>query len=286
GCGDRERGRVRARSGPGRARRRPVGALRRAGWPGRAVAPRRRGPRASGRLHRPHRRRDLRQGGLGPRAALLRGALAANEMRRVFLGVDCGTQSTKVVLRDPATGAVVAVGRAPHELIERDDGTREQDPAWWIDALRSAVRDAVRGEQFDIGGIGVSGPQHGLVCLDRSDRPVRAAKLWNDTTTARECVELTEALGGESRGLELVGNLMLPGYTAPKIPWPRALEPDVAARTVRMCLPHDYLNLWLTAQFVTEFGDASGTAYFDIRARRYSEKVLAAIDNRRDWTRT
>ena len=94
-------------------------------------------------------------------------------MRRVFLGIDCGTQSTKVVLRDPASGEVIAVGRAPHELVERDDGTREQDPAWWIDALRAAVRDALHGERFEIGGIGVSGQQHGLVCLDRDDRPVR-----------------------------------------------------------------------------------------------------------------
>src|SRR5881397_738153 len=207
-------------------------------------------------------------------------------MRRVFLGVDCGTQSTKVVLRDGVTGGVVAVGRAPHELIERDDGTREQDPAWWIDALRIAVRDATRGERFDIGGIGVSGQQHGLVCLDQSDRPVRAAKLWNDTTTARECAELTRTLGGESRVLELTGNLLLPGYTAPKIAWLARHEPDAYARTARMCLPHDYLNLWLTGMFVTEFGDASGTAYFDVRARRYSDAVLAAIDPTRDWTRT
>jgi xylulokinase len=207
-------------------------------------------------------------------------------MRRVFLGVDCGTQSTKVVLRDPATGAVVAVGRAPHELVERDDGTREQDPAWWIDALGAAVRDAVRGERFDIGGIGVSGQQHGLVCLDRSDRPVRAAKLWNDTTTARECAELTRKLGGDRRVQELTGNRLLSGYTAPKITWLAAHEPDAYARTVRMCLPHDYLNLWLTGAFVTEAGDASGTAYFDIRARRYSEAVLAAIDAKRDWAHT
>ena len=207
-------------------------------------------------------------------------------MRRVFLGVDCGTQSTKVVLRDGVTGGVVAVGRAPHELIERDDGTREQDPAWWIDALRIAVRDATRGERFDIGGIGVSGQQHGLVCLDQSDRPVRAAKLWNDTTTARECAELTRTLGGESRVLELTGNLLLPGYTGPKIAWLATHEPDAYARTVRMCLPHDYLNLWLTGEFITEAGDASGTAYFDVRARRYSDAVLAAIDATRDWTRT
>jgi len=207
-------------------------------------------------------------------------------MRRVFLGIDCGTQSTKVVLRDAATGEVVAVGRAPHELVERDDGTREQDPRWWIDALRVAVRDAVRGERYEIAGIGVSGQQHGLVCLDDRDRPVRPAKLWNDTTTAHECDELTRKLGGESRVLHLVGNLILPGYTAPKIAWLAAHEPDAYTRTVRMCLPHDFLNLWLTGEFITEAGDASGTAYFDVRARRYSEPVLDTIDDRRDWKRT
>ena len=207
-------------------------------------------------------------------------------MRRVFLGVDCGTQSTKVVLRDPATGAVIALGRAPHELVERDDGTREQDPAWWIAALSAAARDAMRGERFDIGGIGVSGQQHGLVPLDRNDRPVRAAKLWNDTTTARECAELTRKVGGGERVRELTGNLFLPGYTAPKIVWLAAHEPEAYARTARMCLPHDYLNLWLTGEFVTEAGDASGTAYFDVRARRYSDAVLAAIDGARDWERT
>src|SRR4029077_14868465 len=92
-------------------------------------------------------------GSWAPRAARMRGhsrsAITqvgnAQRMRRVFLGIDCGTQSTKVVLRDPDTGEIVSLGRAPHELIERDDGTREQDPKWWIDALRTAVRDALRG---------------------------------------------------------------------------------------------------------------------------------------------
>jgi xylulokinase len=207
-------------------------------------------------------------------------------MPRVFVGIDCGTQSTKVVLRDPDTGAVVAVGRAPHELIERADGTREQDPEWWIDALRIAMRDLLRGQRVDVAGIGVSGQQHGLVCLDGRDHPVRPAKLWNDTTTVHECDELTRKLGGATEALRLVGNLILPGYTAPKIAWLAAHEPDAYARTARMCLPHDYLNLWLTGEFITEAGDASGTAYFDVRARRYSEAVLGAVDATRDWTRT
>ena len=204
----------------------------------------------------------------------------------MFLGVDCGTQGTKAVLRDPATGAIAAIGRAPHELVARDDGTSEQDPAWWIAALRIAVRDAMRSERFEIGGIGVSGQQHGLVCLDAHGRPVRAAKLWNDTTTAREAMDLTAKLGGRDRVLALTGNLLFAGYTAPKIAWLAAHEPDAYARTARMCLPHDYLNLWLTGRFVTEPGDASGTAYFDVRARRYSDDVLAALDDRRDWAAT
>src|SRR5437870_5164476 len=178
-------------------------------------------------------------------------------------------------------------GRAAfRERTERDDGTREQEPAVWIAALGTAIRDALRGQQFAIEGIGASGQQHGLVALDVADRPVRAAKLWNDTTTTHECAILTEKLGGNDRVLELTGNLLLPGYTAPKIAWLAAHEPDEYARTARMCLPHDYLNLWLTGEFVTEPGDASGTAYFDVRTRRYSQVVLAAIDDRRDLVRT
>src|SRR5947208_664146 len=138
----------------------------------------------------------------------------------------------------------------------------------------------------EVAGIGVSGQQHGLVCLDADGDPVRPAKLWNDTTTAAECVALTERLGGPGRVLALTGNTFLPGYTAPKVEWLRTHEPERYARTKRMCLPHDYLNLWLTGEYVTEPGDASGTAYFDVRSREYSGAVLGAIDDVRDWHAT
>ena len=202
-------------------------------------------------------------------------------MRRAFLGIDCGTQSTKVVLVDAKSLQPKVIGQAPHQLIERDDGTREQEPTEWIGALIAAARAIPR--DVEIAGIGVSGQQHGLVCLDADGEPVRPAKLWNDTTTAAECVALTERLGGPGRVLALTGNTFLPGYTAPKVEWLRTHEPERYARTKRMCLPHDYLNLWLTGEYVTEPGDASGTAYFDVRSREYSGAVLGAIDDVRDW---
>src|SRR5919201_3202675 len=206
--------------------------------------------------------------------------------RRAFLGVDCGTQSTKVLLVDADSEAVLGTGRAAHDLVERLDGTREQSPQWWLDTLTAAAREALlaAGSSVEVAGIGVSGQQHGLVCLDDADRPVRPAKLWNDTTTAPECDLLTERVGGLDAALRLTGNAFLPGYTAPKVLWLKEHEPQAYARTRRMCLPHDFLNLWLTGAFVTEAGDASGTAYFDVCERQYSRPVLDALDTERDWS--
>jgi D-xylulose kinase len=203
--------------------------------------------------------------------------------RRAFLGIDCGTQSTKALLLDPE-GEILAVGRADHDLIEASDGTREQEPRWWTEAAVTAVRAALAAAGgVEVGGIGVSGQQHGLVALDANDQPVRPAKLWNDTSTTAEAQALTDALGGESAVLALTGNLFLPGYTAPKVAWLRDHEPDRYAASRRFCLPHDYLNLWLTGTYATEPGDASGTAYVDARSRSYSRQVLAALDDERDW---
>ena len=204
--------------------------------------------------------------------------------RRAFLGIDCGTQSTKALLVDASSEDVLGLGRAAHELVERPDGTREQHPDWWVAALQAAVREAgSQADSLEVAGIGVSGQQHGLVCLDDHDKPVRPAKLWNDTTTAPECDVLTDQVGGVEAALSLTGNTFLPGYTAPKVLWLRTRQPHAYAAARRLCLPHDYLNLWLTGTYATEPGDASGTAYFDVRRRQYSAPVLAAMDPDRDW---
>ena len=204
--------------------------------------------------------------------------------RACFLGIDCGTGSTKALLLDAADGNVVAVRSSPHPIDARLDGTSEQDPAEWPRAVTSAVQAVLEAAgPVSVRGIGVSGQQHGLVALGDDGMAVRPAKLWNDTTTVEECAILTDAVGGLDAALALTGNRFLTGYTAPKVLWLRRHEPDRYAAARRFCLPHDYLNLWLTGEFVTEPGDASGTAYFDVRRRDYSNEVLRAIDAERAW---
>ncbi|MGV6477666.1 xylulokinase [Azotobacter vinelandii] len=198
----------------------------------------------------------------------------------MYLGVDCGTQGTKVVILDPERGRVRGEGYAPHELIATADGRREQQPAWWTAAFQAAWRQALAQSGIDgraIRAIGVSGQQHGMVVLDGAGEVIRPAKLWCDTETAAQNAELLDRLGGERGSLERLGLVLATGYTLSKLLWLRQREPEAFARIAHVLLPHDYLNYWLTGTLASEYGDASGTGYFDIRTRRWTPEVLELV---------
>lgn len=198
----------------------------------------------------------------------------------MYIGVDCGTQSTKVVVLDVGGGRILSEASRPHRLDEGPNGRREQSPADWLAAFREAFVDATEKAAIDtwaIRAIGVSGQQHGMVALDADDQPVHPAKLWCDTETAAHNAALIERLGGEAGCLDTLGLVVQTGYTASKLAWLRDRHPEAYTRIATLMLPHDYLNFWLTGERVTEAGDASGTGYFDTRTRRWHEAVFARI---------
>jgi len=203
-------------------------------------------------------------------------------MRTLVIGVDSGTQSTKALVVDANNGKVLASAAEAYELIpDLPPGAKEQHPETWREATASAIRKALRQAKAtgaEIKAIGVSGQQHGFVPLDKSGQVIRPAKLWCDTSTIAECDEITEKLGGAKKTIRALGNLVLPGFTAPKILWLKNHEPKNFARLATVLLPHDYLNFWLTGEKVMEYGDASGTALLDVRNRKWSEATLNAID--------
>jgi xylulokinase len=203
-------------------------------------------------------------------------------MRTLVIGIDSGTQSTKVLVVDTREGKVVASAAQEYDLIRGlPPGAKEQHPHTWREATASAIRRALRQAKAsgsEVKAIGVSGQQHGFVPLDRAGEVIRPAKLWCDTSTAHECNEITEKLGGLKKAISLMGNAVLPGFTASKILWLKKHEPRNYQRLATVLLPHDYLNFWLTGQRVMEYGDASGTALLDVRKRTWCQQVLNAID--------
>ncbi|MBM3695467.1 MAG: xylulokinase [Actinobacteria bacterium] len=194
-------------------------------------------------------------------------------------GVDCSTQSTKVLVVDAETGAVVAQGRASHE-VTGVGGVRETDPEVWWRALREAVAEA--GKAADIAAISIAGQQHGLVVLDEAGRPLRPAKLWNDTESAADARQLTEAFGGPDWWAEHIGLVPVASFTATKWAWLRRVEPQIAAAARAVRLPHDFLTERLTGAGVTDRSDASGTAWWSTATEDYADEVLSHPSQRLD----
>ncbi len=198
----------------------------------------------------------------------------------LYLGVDCGTQGTKALLVDEQ-GVAVGRGYARHALVERATGAREQEPAWWVEAMAAAVRGVVAasgGHGGEVRAMGVSGQQHGLVVLDAEQQVIRPAKLWNDTETAPQNEEMVRRMGGKAAWFARFGVVPLTGYTVSKLLWLKEREPENFARVRHVLLPHEYLNWWLTGEMRAEAGDASGTGFFDNRSRAWRAEVLEAID--------
>jgi xylulokinase len=189
-------------------------------------------------------------------------------------GVDVGTTTAKGVAIDER-GEVLATAEAAYELAVPHPGWTEQDPDdWW--AATTAVIDALRTGAGGLSGIGLAGQMHGLVALDRGDRPLRPAILWNDQRTVAECGEIESRIGRE-RLIALTGNRALPGFTAPKLLWMRRNEPELFARIEHVLLPKDYVRLRLCGERATDVADASGTLLLDVARRGWSQEVLDAL---------
>lgn len=197
-------------------------------------------------------------------------------------GIDAGTQSLKVVVYDPAGRQLIASASAPLDLASAADGSREQQPAAWVAALQACFRAIDSTVRSRISALAVSGQQHGFVPVDAAGEVLAPAKLWCDTSTSAECVQIMDALGGPARTIALAGNPILTGYTASKLPWTKTHRPDAYARLATILLPHDYLNFVLTGQRFCEHGDASGTGWLDVRTRTWSAELLRATDPERD----
>ena len=150
-------------------------------------------------------------------------------MRNLLVGIDSGTQSTKALVVDSRDGKVLASASQAYDLIPNlPPGAKEQHPHTWRDSTASAIRQALRQAKAlsaDVAAIGVSGQQHGFVPLDNQGEVIRPAKLWCDTSTAAECEEIMEKLGGLKKTIKTLGNAVLPGFTASKILWLKKHEP-------------------------------------------------------------
>jgi xylulokinase len=189
----------------------------------------------------------------------------------MFIGLDLGTSGLKGILIDEDQH-VMAEASAPLSVQRPAPGQCEQLPSDWITAAES-VMDALSVQGLgSVRGIGLSGHMHGATLLDGADEVLRPCILWNDTRAHAEAA----AMDANPAFRAISGNIVFPGFTAPKLAWVRAHEPHIWDKIAKVLLPKDYLRLWLTGAHVAEMSDAAGTSWLDTGARDWSNELLAA----------
>jgi xylulokinase len=199
----------------------------------------------------------------------------------MYLGLDFGTSSVKGVLMD-ARQKIIAMASSPLKVQRPHAGWSEQNPEdWWkaagkvIAQLKAMKPKAVAAVE----GIGLSGQQHGATLIGKDGKPLRPSILWNDARSYRECEDI---MSGTPEVIQHSGNIVLAGYTAPKLLWVKKHEPKVFDKVAKVLLPKDYIRLRMTGDYASDMSDSSGTYWLDIANRKWSELLLKASGMRRD----
>jgi xylulokinase len=198
----------------------------------------------------------------------------------VFLGIDIGTSGTKTLAINER-GKILAHATAEYPLYAPKPLWSEQDPDDWWKAVVATVREVMKKGKLkaaDVKGIGLSGQMHGSVFLDKQNRVIRRALLWNDQRTTAECAEIEERAGGRKKLIKMVANPALTGFTAPKILWLRNHEPKQFDKLAKVLLPKDEIRRRLTGQYATEVSDASGMLLLDVANRKWSKPLLSKLE--------
>lgn len=191
----------------------------------------------------------------------------------MFIGIDLGTSGVKTILMS-ASGEILASSTTAMTVSRPQPLWSEQDPAqWWQATLQSLTDLSQQHSLKEVQALGLSGQMHGVTLLDKNHQVLRPAILWNDGRCEQECREL-EQLVPESR--DITGNLMMPGFSAPKLKWLAKYEPECFSQVDKILLPKDYLRYLLTDEFASDLSDAAGTMWLDVRARDWSDELLSA----------
>ena len=192
----------------------------------------------------------------------------------MYLGLDLGTSGVKAMLMD-GNQKIIGSGHGELDISRPHPGWSEQDPAHWVRACEEAIaglKSKFPNELAAVRGIGLSGQMHGATLLDAGDTVLRPCILWNDTRSHVEAA----ALDANPQFRKLTGNIVFPGFTAPKLAWVAKHEPEIFAKVAKILLPKDYLRLWLTGEHMSEMSDSAGTSWLDTGKRAWSSELLAA----------
>ena len=186
---------------------------------------------------------------------------------KYLLVFDIGSSSVKAALLEIESGKPVATEFSPSSempISSPAPGFAEQDPEmWWKELITatSKLRNKVQFNGDEIAAIGISYQMHGLVCVDKSLKPLRPSIIWCDSRAVEIGNSAMHHLGDQfclQHFLNSPGN-----FTASKLKWVKENEPDLYQKIFKVMLPGDYIALKLSGQVSTTVSGLSEGIFWD-----------------------
>ncbi len=196
-----------------------------------------------------------------------------------ILAHDLGTTGDKATLFDAATGAPLAATFAAYPTAYPRPNWAEQEPTHWQAAIFDSTRQLLEQSGIApaaIAAVSFSGTMQGALPVDVTGRPLRPCIIWADQRATAESDAIVAACGADAI-YRLTGLRASPAYTAAKMLWIKAHQPEIFRRTHKVLHVKDYAAFLLTGVMATDYSDASGTQLLDIQARRWAAAMATAI---------
>ncbi len=199
-----------------------------------------------------------------------------------YIGIDLGTSAVKLLLMQK-DGRILKIVNREYPICFPKPGWSEQNPEDWYRESIAGIKELLEGsDKSQVAGISFGGQMHGLVALDGKDQVIRPAILWNDGRTAEESEYLNREIGKETLS-KYTANISFAGFTAPKVLWMKKHEPELFEKITKIMLPKDYLAYRLSGVHCTDVSDASGTLFFDVKNRCWSEEMCEICGIKKEW---
>ena len=200
----------------------------------------------------------------------------------MYLGIDLGTSGVKITAIDK-NGEITASSSREYPVHYSNNGWSDQNPSDWIKGITDSMKELSEKINInDIKGIGISGQMHGLVILGEDKEVLYPVILWNDQRTVEESEFLNNEIGMDKL-TEYTSNISFTGFTASKLLWLKKNEPEVFSKIRHIMLPKDYIGYILTGKFYTDVSDASGTLFFDVMNRKWSDEMVKILEIKKEY---
>lgn len=197
----------------------------------------------------------------------------------IVIGFDHGTGGCKLTAINRA-GEVIEESYTSYKSYYEQPKWVEQNPKEWIQAakvgLEAVLSNMSDSQRSSIKAFSFSAPHHVAVLLDINNDVIRKAIMWNDQRSMLESIDLKTKYGEYI--YNVTKNTPSPTWTLPQLVWLKEYQPDSYSKINKMVFMKDYVRYYFSGVLSTDYIDAEGTMFYDLKKKKWDEKLLGILN--------